>query len=772
MFASFDDLFHIVDSLCRRRDVASAQDLYLRARCLSALGDPDSADRDLMAAFVIDGADLEIALAVLQAHHGDDVARTVSRAVAAHPHASRRQKGAALSSLARADGTAMVVTRHRGGLRGLVSWSGPIAPSVLVASRAVPVTPLSTWPRGEDGVATFDAAWPEDLPASVTCLSGAGADQTVALSPIRSLHPSPAPTLSDRVRVVVPVFAGRAVTQDCLEALAAQETDRPIDVAVVDDASPDQDLARFVRAFSADRGWTCIRNDRNLGFAASVNRGVQASTARHLLLLNADAILPPAGIDRLLAAAAHQGVGTVVPFSNDGGFTSFPRLHQHNRMPSTLEADAIDAAARSRNRGRVVDIPSGTAFCMLVSRPCWDAVGGLDLGYGRGYFEDVDFCLRAKRRGFRNVVATDVFVRHQGGQSFGSDKRVLVAQNAAVVQERFPAYDADAGSFLEADPLRVHRARIESAVVPRGRFTVLVGRPANCGPVMMPRQHEAERDGSRPLVLAWTRAGEATLRAGDGEMPQSLRFPQPRAARLAGYLAALDIGSIEYCEPDLVPLWLRPVLAGLGAPASVIVGSRASARFVQTAEADWLCGAKTVPVDAMARAALAGRQRREGPVRQPDAGTAAAGLGAVRIAALAPVATRTADRLVGALDRALQRHGGEVVTFGPGLRAMRSRPKATGRMAPGEYPAALRHRRITHVLLPDADAPYGLVEELRRVSRLPAAFFDWSDGRLPVADGDLALPDRTDLAEAVRAILAWCAAEPGPVLARASSVAT
>jgi GT2 family glycosyltransferase len=89
-----------------------------------------------------------------------------------------------------------------------------------------------------------------------------------------------------------------------------------------------------------------------------------------------------------------------------------------------------------------------------VTRACLDAVGVLSSRYDRGYLEDVDFCLRAREHGFRNVCAPSVYVGHAGSRSFGSGKRSLVVRNLAIIERRFPNYRAECAAFVALDPLR------------------------------------------------------------------------------------------------------------------------------------------------------------------------------------------------------------------------------------------------------------------------------------------------------------------------------
>lgn len=555
------------------------------------------------------------------------------------------------------------------------------------------------------------------------------------------------PSRAGLLSVVVPIFGGREATRACLVALAAQTSRRPIEVVLIDDACPEPEMTREVACFAAAHGWLLLRNDVNRGFAASVNAAAAVTRGEHLLLLNADAILPSGALDRLLTAAADEGVGTVVPFSNDGGFTSFPDPRRPNGVPDDLEAGRIDAAAWGVGHRRPIDIPAGTAFCMLVSGACWDALGGLDLGYGRGYFEDVDLCLRAKRIGYRNVLAPDVFVRHLGGRSFGAAKRALVAENARLLVERFPDYDLDWPAFVEADPLMAIRADIEGRVWPTGPIRLVVGQGAWAVLAAERDAPDHARRGDRVLILSEGVDGVRTLRAGDGGMPQALSFRPDETAGLGRYLGRLDIRAVTFADPSERLLRDAAQLFADTIPRSVVLVGRRSSRLLD-ANPDLFGDASVRALDGMGRADLGFA------VEALLAPTPRRGM-PPRVAALAPRPTLAGQRLASSLHRRLCPFGGEVVIFGEGI-GRSDRPRTTGRMDGAEYAAALLHRDITHVLLPDADAPFALIEALRATSPLPAAYVDWSKSRHRAAAGDLALRGHDDDASRIGAILSWC----------------
>jgi GT2 family glycosyltransferase len=219
----------------------------------------------------------------------------------------------------------------------------------------------------------------------------------------------------------------------------------------VNDASPDAAINDYLAGVGKDRRVELLTNDTNLGFVGSVNRALAGIPRGDILLLNADTIVPDNFVDRL-AAAAHSspGIGTVTPLSNNGEFTSFPIANTAKPLPPLAEMAALDRIAAQANAGRIVTIPNGIGFCLYVTRACLDSVGALSNRYHRGYLEDVDFCLRARECGFRNVCAPFVYVGHAGSRSFGKGKRSLVVRNLAIIERRLSMW---------AMPGRAHSAK-------------------------------------------------------------------------------------------------------------------------------------------------------------------------------------------------------------------------------------------------------------------------------------------------------------------------
>jgi GT2 family glycosyltransferase/glycosyltransferase involved in cell wall biosynthesis len=263
------------------------------------------------------------------------------------------------------------------------------------------------------------------------------------------------------VDIVVPVFSGLEETLRCIESVLATAPPDEAELVVVNDASPDPALRDALESLAAQGRITLLVNPSNLGFPRSVNRGMQVHPKRDVVLLNSDCEVFGDWLKRLAAAAYFANdVGTATPFGEDASIATYPR--ESIRAQSSDEAACIDGIARRVNAERVIEIPVGVGFCLYVRRSCIEEVGLFDeISYDRGYGEENDFCLRARHLGWRHVAATNLFVRHTGGRSYGAMKRPLMSRNSRVLNARHPGYDALIARFAVENPLHDARRSID-----------------------------------------------------------------------------------------------------------------------------------------------------------------------------------------------------------------------------------------------------------------------------------------------------------------------
>jgi GT2 family glycosyltransferase len=264
--------------------------------------------------------------------------------------------------------------------------------------------------------------------------------------------------------IIIPAYRGLPETRRCIESVLASRNRLAATVVVVDDCSPEPELSGYLDALAAAGRIELLRNAANRGFVASVNRAMALHPERDVVLLNSDTEVANDWLDRLHRAAhGAPDVGTVTPFSNNATICSYPYLDWPGGVPGRLGLAGLDALVAEANAGVTVDLPTAIGFCMYIRRDCLAAVGPFDEAtFGRGYGEENDFCLRAEATGWRNVLAADVFVYHQGSVSFGDDRHALMASAGAAILARYPDYMDKVVAFVRRDPVAPLRDRIDT----------------------------------------------------------------------------------------------------------------------------------------------------------------------------------------------------------------------------------------------------------------------------------------------------------------------
>ena len=260
------------------------------------------------------------------------------------------------------------------------------------------------------------------------------------------------------VDIVVAVYNAPDDVRACVASVLAHLRS-DVRLVLIDDGSNNSAIDSYFAELAAlaHPQVLLLRNERNLGFVATANRGFALSRA-DVVLLNSDTTVTQGWLDTLLhCAATDVRIGTITPFSNNAEIVSFPRLCEDNGLEDARAADATRAALVAAAVPTYPDLPTGVGFCFYVRRALLDAIGGFDLGYGLGYGEENDFCLRAAQAGWRNVLADNAFVVHSGGRSFAGRKAELGERNMTLLLNRHPHYLNMVRQYIAADPLRALR---------------------------------------------------------------------------------------------------------------------------------------------------------------------------------------------------------------------------------------------------------------------------------------------------------------------------
>lgn len=267
-----------------------------------------------------------------------------------------------------------------------------------------------------------------------------------------------------RVDVIVPVYRGYEDTLACLYSVLAARVETPHELIVVEDASPDAALTARLRELAGLGLFNLLSNSENLGFVRSVNRGMARHADRDVVLLNSDTEVYDGWLDRLRSHAGGERVATVTPFSTNATICSYPATLRANPEKLELEYAALDRLAAEINSGEAVDVPTAVGFCMYVRRDCLAQIGDFDAEtFGKGYGEENDFCRRAAERGWRNLLAADVFVRHTGSVSFADAAATAQAEAQRAILVKHPDYARLVRNYIRKDPAAPLRRRLDAA---------------------------------------------------------------------------------------------------------------------------------------------------------------------------------------------------------------------------------------------------------------------------------------------------------------------
>ncbi len=236
------------------------------------------------------------------------------------------------------------------------------------------------------------------------------------------------------VGVVIPFRNGWDVLEPCLRSIPPG-----IETIAVDDGCTDDTPVRVAQLFPAVQ---VLRNEQNLGFAASANRGLAACTRPVRVVLNSDARLGPGALDALASAFEDSGIGIAGPrlhfpdgthqvsaarFPSPGRLFAgsffltevFSWLFPRRRFPFELGLPRIQ-----HDTDRDVDWVEGA--CIAIRDDCFAALGGFDEAYH--YYSETDLCWRAHLVGWRVRYVSGAIVMHVGGASSGRDTAAQARQ--------------------------------------------------------------------------------------------------------------------------------------------------------------------------------------------------------------------------------------------------------------------------------------------------------------------------------------------------------
>ena len=209
-----------------------------------------------------------------------------------------------------------------------------------------------------------------------------------------------------------------------VESIRKLSTYPNYEIVIIDNGSQDRDTLLFLNSLSLQNRIRVIRDDSPFNYSRLNNSGVAHSRGELVCLLNNDIeVLTPDWLEEMASFAIKPDVGAVGArlwypngtLQHGGVIVGFGGVadHAHHRLPK----------GHSGYFGRAVvhqELSAVTGACLMVRRKLFDAVGGLDEQLAVA-FNDVDFCLRLKAAGYRNIWTPFAELIHHESASRGLD---------------------------------------------------------------------------------------------------------------------------------------------------------------------------------------------------------------------------------------------------------------------------------------------------------------------------------------------------------------
>jgi hypothetical protein len=232
-----------------------------------------------------------------------------------------------------------------------------------------------------------------------------------------------------QLSVILLNYNGPRDTTDCIESLR-KSSFKDFDIVVVDNASPDSSVTALRDRYP---DITLIVNDRNLGFAGGNNVGIRHALQRDskfVLLLNNDTTVDPNGLGVLLKTMEENPevgiVGGKIYYADRPNVIWFAGGYFNINSGFGDHYGKAEEDVSQYNRARECDFITGC--CMLIRREVCERIGLLDDSYFL-YYEDVDFCTRARRKGYGILYQPGAVIYHKISRATSWDSPVYIYFN-------------------------------------------------------------------------------------------------------------------------------------------------------------------------------------------------------------------------------------------------------------------------------------------------------------------------------------------------------
>lgn len=272
------------------------------------------------------------------------------------------------------------------------------------------------------------------------------------------------------VDIVICVHNALEDTRRCIDSVIKNSSGN-YRLIIINDGS-DKQTTNYLRSLNTSyNNFTLIENDVAEGYTIAANQGLKASSSDYVIMLNSDTIVPGGWIDRIIhCGQLDESIGLIGPLSNAASWQSIPERKNSrtgdwaiNELPEGMGVSFFDSIVQKISNRVYPSVPLLNGFCFAIKRKVIDSIGLFDEEmFPKGYGEENDYCIRAARNGFKNVIADDLYVYHAKSKSYGNKKRLTLSRKGgkALFQKYSKEEIAEMTTLLDQNKALAHMRQL------------------------------------------------------------------------------------------------------------------------------------------------------------------------------------------------------------------------------------------------------------------------------------------------------------------------
>ena len=255
------------------------------------------------------------------------------------------------------------------------------------------------------------------------------------------------------VSVIIPTRDEVDVLRTCLDGIYEKTTYKNYEIIIVDNGSRHKETQEYLLELQQTRGVKIIRDDGEFNFSRLNNKGVAAASGEIVALVNNDVeVISPDWMTEMVSQACRPEVGAVGcrliypdnTLQHAGIILGLGGLAAYSHRCIPKESPGYFGRAML-----LQSVSAVTAACLFVRKSVYMEVGGLDADNLAVAYNDVDFCLRVRESGYRNIFTPYAELAHFESKSRGAEdtpeKQERLRKEYAYMRDRW-------GELLDRDP--------------------------------------------------------------------------------------------------------------------------------------------------------------------------------------------------------------------------------------------------------------------------------------------------------------------------------